>query len=97
MEGNCVKKTTFVDTVLIYHLSWSKMQSQRPKCSLFHECPLKKITLVLYLGIPEGQNRCQVTLNQFLSLLVFAQWRIDDTYSNSSHEIKHILTFLLIS
>lgn len=73
------------------------MQSQRPKCSLFHECPLKKITLVLYRGIPVGQNRCQVTLNQFLSHLVFAQWRIDDTYLNSSHKIKHILTFLLIS
>lgn len=73
------------------------MQSQRPKCSLFHECPLKKMTLVLYRGIPVGQNRCQVTLNQFLSRLLFAQWRIDDTYLNSSHKIKHILTFLLIS
>lgn len=70
--GDCVKKTTFLASVLIYHLSWSKMQSPRPKCSLFHECLLKKITLVLYLGIPKGQNRCQVTLNQFLSFS-FAQ------------------------
>lgn len=91
MGGNCVKKTTFLATVLIYHLSWSKMQSQRPKCSLFHECPLKKITLVLYLGIPKGQKRCQVTLNQFY-LLVFAQWRIDDTYWNSSHKIKLLIS-----
>lgn len=55
------------------------------------------MTLVLYRGIPVGQNRYQVTLNQFLSRLLFAQWRIDDTYLNSSHKIKHILTFLLIS
>lgn len=75
--GIVLKKSTFfLATILIYHLSCSKMQSQRHKCSLFHEGLLRKITLLLYLGIPEGQNGCQVTLNQFLSPLVFAQWRI---------------------
>lgn len=72
--GNCVKKEhIFLASVLIYHLSCNKMQSQRHKCSLFHEGLLRKITLVLYLQIPEGQNGCQVTLNQFLSLLSFVE------------------------
>lgn len=49
-QGNCVKKSTFfLASVLIYHLSCSKMQSQRHKCSLFHEGLLRKITLVLHL------------------------------------------------
>lgn len=53
--GIVLKIPHFLASVLIYHLSWNKMQSQRPKCSLFHECPLKKITFVLHLGIPEGR------------------------------------------
>lgn len=81
-RGNCVKKEhIFLASVLIYHLSCSKMQSQRHKCSLFHEGLLRKIALVLYLRAPEGQQGCQVTLNQLISLLVFAQWRIDGAYS----------------
>lgn len=70
------KEHIFSATVLIYHLSYSKMQSQRHKCSLFHEDLLRKISLVLHLGVPEGPNGRQVTLSQFFSLLVFAQWRI---------------------
>lgn len=53
-QGIVLKNSTFLATVLIYHLNCSKMQSQRHKCSLFHEGLLRKITLVLYLGIPEG-------------------------------------------
>lgn len=74
------------------------MQSQRPKCSLFHERLRKKITLVPYSGIPEGWKRCQVTLKHFfLSVLVFAHLRIDDAITHFSHKIEHIPTLSLIS
>lgn len=57
-----LKEPTFMITVLIYCLGWSKMESWSLKLSLFRECLLKMMTLVLYGGVPEEQKRCQVTL-----------------------------------
>lgn len=57
-----LKEPTFMITVLIYRLGWSKMESWSLKLSLFRKCLLKMMTLVLYVGVPEELKRCQVTL-----------------------------------
>lgn len=60
-----LKETTFMTTVLMYHLGLELNRITEPKWPLFHECPQKMISLVLHSGVPKGGNRCMVTLKQF--------------------------------